>query len=135
MEKSFNLEIISPIRTLFKGDVNSVIIPGTLGSFQVLKNHAPLVSSFEIGLIKIQREADILEYSTSGGIFEVKNNNAIILAETIESKEEIDLARARNSKSRAEQILKMGDVRKDEKSEAKVSLQKAINRIKVAEKK
>ena len=135
MEKSFNLEIISPIRTLFKGDVNSVIIPGTLGSFQVLKNHAPLVSSFEIGLIKIQREADILEYSTSGGIFEVKNNNAIILAETIESKEEIDIARARNSKSRAEQILKMGDVRKDEKSEAKVSLQKAINRIKVAEKK
>lgn len=135
MEKSFNLEIISPIRTLFKGDVNSVIIPGTLGSFQVLKNHAPLVSSFEIGMIKIQRDADILEYSTSGGIFEVKNNKAIILAETIESKEEIDLARARNSKSRAEQILKMGDVRKDEKSEAKVSLQKAINRIKVAEKK
>lgn len=135
MEKSFNLEIISPIRTLFKGDVNSVIIPGTLGSFQVLKNHAPLVSSFEIGMIKIQKDADILEYSTSGGIFEVKNNKAIILAETIESKEEIDLARARNSKSRAEQILKMGDVRKDEKSEAKVSLQKAINRIKVAEKK
>ena len=135
MEKSFNLEIISPIRTLFKGDVNSVIIPGTLGSFQVLKNHAPLVSSFEIGMIKIQRDAEILEYSTSGGIFEVKNNKAIILAETIESKEEIDLSRAQNSKSRAEQILKMGDVRDDKKSEAKVSLQKAINRIKVAEKK
>ena len=135
MEKGFNLEIISPIRTLFKGDVNSVIIPGTLGSFQVLKNHAPLVSSFEIGMIKIQRDADILEYSTSGGIFEVKNNKAIILAETIESKEEIDLSRARNSKSRAEQILKMGDVRDDKKSEAKVSLQKAINRIKVAENK
>jgi len=135
LEKGFNLEIISPIRTLFKGDVNSVIIPGTLGSFQVLKNHAPLVSSFEIGMIKIQRDAEILEYSTSGGIFEVKNNKAIILAETIESKEEIDLSRARNSKSRAEQILKMGDVRDDKKSEAKVSLQKAINRIKVAEKK
>ena len=135
MEKGFNLEIISPIRTLFKGDVNSVIIPGTLGSFQVLKNHAPLVSSFEIGMIKIQRDAEILEYSTSGGIFEVKNNKAIILAETIESKEEIDLSRARNSKSRAEQILKMGDVRDDKKSEAKVSLQKAINRIKVAENK
>ena len=135
MEKSFNLEIISPIRTLFKGDVNSVIIPGTLGSFQVLKNHAPLVSSFEIGMIKIQRDAEIMEYSTSGGIFEVKNNKAIILAETIESKEEIDLSRARNSKSRAEQILKMGDVRDDQKSEAKVSLQRAINRIKVAEKK
>ena len=135
MEKSFSLEIISPIRTLFKGDVSSVFIPGTKGSFQVLKNHAPLVSSFEIGMIKIKRDAEIMEFSTSGGIFEVKNNKAIILAETIESKEEIDLSRARNSKSRAEQILKMGDVREDKKSEAKVSLQKAINRIKVAENK
>jgi len=135
LEKSFNLEIISPIRTLFNGDISSVIIPGTNGSFQVLKNHAPLVSSFEIGMIKIKRDAEIMEFSTSGGIFEVKNNKAIILAETIESKEEIDLSRARNSKSRAEQILKMGDVRDDQKSEAKVSLQKAINRIKVAEKK
>lgn len=133
MEKSFNLEIISPIKTVFNGEISSVIIPGTLGSFQVLKNHAPLVSSFEIGMIKIQMDSETMEYSTSGGIFEVKNNKAIILAETIESKEEIDLSRARNSKSRAEQILKMGDTRDDVKSDAKVSLQKANNRIKLAE--
>jgi F-type H+-transporting ATPase subunit epsilon len=133
LEKSFNLEIISPIKTVFSGEISSVIIPGTLGSFQVLMNHAPLVSSFEIGKIRIQRDSETMEYSTSGGIFEVKNNKAIILAETIESKEEIDLSRARNSKSRAEQILKMGDTRDDVKSDARVSLQKANNRIKLAE--
>lgn len=133
MEKGFNLEIISPVKSVFNGEVSSVSIPGTLGGFQVLKNHAPLVSSFEIGVIKVEMGTEIIEYSTSGGIFEVKNNKAIILAQTIESKAEIDLARARSSKSRAEQILKLADARDDEKSDAKVSLQRANNRIKVAE--
>ncbi len=135
MEKDFKLEIISPIKTVFQGEVTSVTVPGTLGSFQVLKNHAPLVSSVEIGMIKILKGNETLEYSTSGGIFEVKNNNAILLAETVESKEEINKDRAAESKLRAEQILKMADSRDDEKVEAKIALQRALNRIKIAEKK
>ncbi len=133
MEKDFNLEIISPIKTIFQGEVSSVTVPGTLGSFQVLKNHAPLVSSIEIGMIRIKQNSETLEYSTSGGIFEVKKNKAIILAETVESKEDIDKDRAVNSKLRAEQILKMADTRDDEKTEAKIALQRAINRIKLSE--
>jgi F-type H+-transporting ATPase subunit epsilon len=135
LENSLTLDIISPAEKVFSGEINSVILPGTLGSFQVLKNHAPLVSSFEIGLIRIQKDSEELEYSTSGGIFEVKNNKAIILAETIESKEEIDLERARISKERAEQILKIAEARNDEIEEAKISLQRAINRIRLGEKK
>ena len=135
MEKDFDLEIISPIKTVFQGEVSSVTVPGTLGSFQVLKNHAPLVSSIEIGMIRIQKDSDTLEYSTSGGIFEVKNNKAIILAETVESKQEIDKERAAQSKLRAEKILEMADARDDEKVEAKTALQRAINRIKLAERK
>ncbi|MBK8554098.1 MAG: ATP synthase F1 subunit epsilon [Ignavibacteria bacterium] len=135
MENNLELDIISPVEKVFSGGVKSVIIPGTLGSFQVLKNHAPLVSSFEIGMIKIEKDSEVIEYSTSGGIFEVKNNKAIILAETIESKEEIDLERAILSKARAEQILKIAEARDDEKEEAKISLQRALNRIKLAEKK
>lgn len=135
MEKDFNLEIISPIKTVFQGEVSSVTVPGTLGSFQVLKNHAPLVSSIEIGMIRIKQNSVTLEYSTSGGIFEVKKNKAIILAETVESREDIDKDRAVNSKLRAEQILKMADTRDDEKTDAKIALQRAINRIKLSESK
>lgn len=135
MEKNFNLEIISPVETVFNGEVNSVIVPGTLGSFQILKNHAPLVSSFEIGMIRIQKDAAEIEYATSGGIFEVKHNKAIILAESIESKEEIDIERANRSKANAERILKMAEARDDEKEDAKAALQRALNRIKLAEKK
>ncbi|MEO8666363.1 MAG: ATP synthase F1 subunit epsilon [Ignavibacteria bacterium] len=131
---NFHLEIISPVKTIFEGEVKSVTVPGTMGSFQVLKNHAPLISSFEIGIIKIGQDSGIFEYSTSGGIFEVKNNKAIVLAESVESKVEIDIKRATLSKSRAEEILKMMEANVSEKEEAKLALQRAINRIKIAEK-
>lgn len=120
---------------VFQGEVNSVTIPGTLGSFQVLKNHAPLISTFEVGKIKIQKDNETLEYSTSGGIFEVKKNKAVILAESIETKQDIDLERARMAKIRAEEILKMMEVENEEKEEARKSLERAVNRLKLAEKK
>ncbi len=133
MEKSFNLEIISPVSTVFEGEVESVTIPGTVGSFQVLKNHAPLMSSFEIGKIKIEQGQNIIEYSTGGGIFEVKQNKAIVLAESVESKEQIDIDRAGRAKLRAEQILKSSGVSYDEKDEARHALQRAVNRLKIAQ--
>lgn len=132
--ENFLLEIISPVKTIFTGEVKSVTIPGTLGSFQILKNHAPLISSFEIGKIKIGSDSEIMEFSTGGGIFEVKNNKAIILAESVESKEEIDIKRANESKARAEEILKMMEAKAEEKEEAKLALQRAINRLKIANK-
>ena len=134
MENSFNLEIISPVVTVFSGEVNSVTVPGSSGSFQVLKDHAALVSSIEVGMVKINKGSEELEYSTSGGLFEVKNNKAILLAESIESKEEIDVERAKQAKARAEQILKIAEAREDEKLEAKEAIQRAVNRIKLAEK-
>jgi F-type H+-transporting ATPase subunit epsilon len=135
LDKGFNLEIVSPVKTVFKGEVYSVSIPGTLGSFQVLNNHAPMISTFEIGKIKVKSANEELEYSTSGGIFEVKKNNAIVLAESIESKEEVDLERARLAKIRAEEILKLEDVNKIDKEAAKQSLQKALNRINLVDRK
>ena len=48
-----NLEIITPSKSVFSGEINSITVPGTLGSFQVLKNHAPIISSLEIGSIKV----------------------------------------------------------------------------------
>ncbi len=135
MEKNLSLEIISPVEVVFEGEINSVTIPGTEGSFQVLKNHASMISTFEVGKIKIEKDSETFEYSTGGRIFEVKNNKAIVLADSIESKEDIDLDRAVQSKIRAEEILKMMEANSVEKEEAKVALQRAINRIKITEKK
>lgn len=132
MENTFSLEIISPIRKVFEGEVSSVTVPGTLGSFQVLRNHAALMSSIEIGKVIIKKDNEVVEFSTSGGIFEVKNNKAIILAESIESRNEIDLKRANLSKVKAEEILASADATAEEREEAKLALQRAINRIELS---
>ena len=133
MEGNLNLEIVSPVRMLFEGEVKSVTIPGTLGNFQVLRNHAPLIATFEVGKIKVEKDSgERLLYSTSGGIFEVKNNKAIVLADSIESSEEIDVERSRLAKIRAEEILKLADTTAEEKEEAKQSLKRSVNRIEIA---
>lgn len=119
---------------VYSEEVDSVTIPGTDGSFQVLKNHAALIATFSLGKIRIKKGQDTIIYSTSGGIFEVKNNKAIVLAESIETVEEIDIDRAKLAKTRAEEILAMAEANEDEVREAKDALQRAINRLKIAEK-
>ena len=131
---SFRLEIMSPVSTLFEGEVESVTIPGTSGSFQVLQNHAPMISSFEIGKIKIKQGQGTLEYTTGGGIFEVNKNKAIVLAESVETKEQIDMERANRAKVRAEQTLDKKGLTSAEKEEARHALLRAVNRINLAQK-
>lgn len=130
----FDLEIISPEKKIFEGKVVAVSVPGTKGSFQVLSNHAPLISTFDIGVIRV----DMLDntkkvYSTSGGSIEVLNNKVLILSDTIEAVESIDLERARKSKARAEERLAKRSPDLDIER-ARASLARALNRIKTVEK-
>jgi len=85
-EKGFDLEIVTPVAAAFKGEVVSVTVPGTLGQFQVLKGHAALLSSVEKGVVKIQLpDKSEQSFSVSGGVFEVSNNQATLLAESVET--------------------------------------------------
>jgi len=85
------LEIITPSKKAYSGMIKSIIIPGTAGSFQVLFNHAPILSTFEIGIIKIEFSEDkTLYFSTGGGTVEVTDNNILILADSIEKVEDVD---------------------------------------------
>ena len=79
-----NLEIITPEKPIFKDQIESVTIPGTSGGFQVLKDHAPLISSFEIGVIKVKKDSKETFYTTSGGTVEVNQNNVLVLADSVE---------------------------------------------------
>lgn len=129
-----DLEIISPEKKVYSGKVKSVTIPGTKGNFQVLYNHAPLISTFEIGIIKLGLSDDsTLIFTTSGGSAEVLDNKVLILSDTFEPIESIDIERARRAKERAEErlIKKEGIVDFDR---ARVALARAINRIKMSEK-
>ena len=133
MDKLLDLEIVSSEKIAAKGKVESISAPGTVGEFQVLYNHAPLVSSLGVGLIRIVNEfGEKTSFSTTGGIFEVRDNKVTILAETIESKEEIDIERAKKSIQRAEDRLKSGEKGIDI-MRARYAIKRSLNRLKTIE--
>lgn len=130
--KEIKLEIVTPSKTAFSGAINSISVPGTSGAFQVLYNHAPILSSFEIGVIKISdSNNNELIFATSGGTIEVLENKILILAESLERPKEIDIDRAEKAKDRAKERLASKGKEIDQ-SRAEAALQRAINRIKVS---
>lgn len=79
-----NIEIITPDKTVFKGEVASVRIPGRKGSFQVLTDHAPLVSTLERGPITLfMNDGTENTFVADGGVVELRMNKVILLVERI----------------------------------------------------
>jgi F-type H+-transporting ATPase subunit epsilon len=78
------IEIITPDKKIFEGDIKSVRVPGQKGSFQVLKDHAPIISTLEKGQVIIIDEAGIEKrFEIEGGVIEVKTNKIILLADSV----------------------------------------------------
>ena len=77
------LEIITPDRTIFEGEVESATFPGSEGSFQVLENHAPMISSLGRGTVVYKNKAGQHELEVDGGVVEVLKNKVILLAESV----------------------------------------------------
>lgn len=77
----FQLEVISPDKVLFAGRVTSVQLPGVMGSFEVLANHAALISPLEAGALRLRDESgQTQEIDVQGGVVEVLNNKVVVLA-------------------------------------------------------
>ena len=77
-----HLEIITPEKMLFEGDIQLVKLPGTLGSFEIMENHAPIISTLIKGKIKVkERSGTILYFEINGGIVEGSNNQVNVLVE------------------------------------------------------
>ncbi len=77
------LEIITPDKKVFEGEVNLIQLPGSKGSFEILKNHAPIISILEKGTIKIQDQNNKEHlFEVDGGVIENKSNKIIVLVES-----------------------------------------------------
>ena len=75
------LEIITPDSELFKGEVSSVKLPGTNGGFEILNNHAPIVSTLTSGVVSISKDSGTEEtFEINGGVIEMLDNKIIVLA-------------------------------------------------------
>jgi F-type H+-transporting ATPase subunit epsilon len=78
------IEIVTPDTKIFEGEIKSVRVPGKKGSFQVLKDHAPIVSTLESGLvIMVDMDGKETVIGISGGVIEVKANKIILLADSV----------------------------------------------------
>ncbi|MEJ7560651.1 MAG: ATP synthase F1 subunit epsilon [Pedobacter sp.] len=77
------LEILTPDKKIFEGEVTSVTVPGTMGSFQILRDHAPIISTLEDGPVIIKTKASEDTFIIKGGVVEVLKNKIIVLAEGV----------------------------------------------------
>jgi F-type H+-transporting ATPase subunit epsilon len=132
VDKTFHLEIVTPKRIVFKGEVTSFSAPGVDGGFQVLHSHAPLLASVKIGKVKIiETSGTESHYAISGGFVEVRENKVILLAETAERTDEIDVERVKAARDRA--LKRLAEKYPDTDIErAKLALYRALNRLKIA---
>ena len=140
MAEDLIVDIVVPDEHVFQGNAEIVRAPGVEGSFEVLKDHAPMIAAFGIGTLVVKTEdahrfADMFDdriiFATSGGFLEVLDNRVTVIAETAEPASEIDVDRARTAEERALKRLRQEDVPVDQ-GRAEEALERARNRVRVA---
>jgi F-type H+-transporting ATPase subunit epsilon len=131
MADTFQLEIVTPEKRVVQTRAQEVQIPGKKGYLGILPDHAPLITELSVGEIIYREHSSEQRLAVAWGFAEVLPDKVTILAETAERPSEIDVARARKAKERAEQRLSSGDPDVDVER-ALDSLQRAETRLDVA---
>ena len=127
--KQLNLEILTPYGKYYAGEVDWIQIRSEDFLMQILPNHAPLVSSVVISKMTIKRGSHEDLYAIGGGVIRVEKGKTTLLLNSIEGKDDIDINRANDAKTRAEKRLENKD--EIDEARAKSALERALNRISV----
>jgi F-type H+-transporting ATPase subunit epsilon len=125
------LEIVTPERKVYAEEVNMVIARGVEGELGILPHHVPLVTPLKIAPLTVKKDNQERWIAVNGGFMEVRKDKVIILADSAELPEEIDVERAQRAKERAEARMKSDEY---DFRRAELALQRALNRLKVANK-
>jgi len=128
-----HLEIVTPEKIAYEGDVDSVQLPGSEGELGVLPHHAPLVSTLGAGELRLRTTGNDEYFAIVGGFLQVLPDKVVVMAESADMASEIDLERAQEARRKAEQTLESGYVEGADLAAARASLQAALLRIRVAE--
>jgi F-type H+-transporting ATPase subunit epsilon len=132
---NIKLDIVTAERIVYSEEVDSVIAPGAEGQLGILPHHAPLMTILQAGELVVRRGNEEDTLAISGGFLEVRPDRVIVLADSAERAEEIDIERAEAAKRRAEERLKARGVTPGlDEARLEASLRRAIARISVAEK-
>jgi F-type H+-transporting ATPase subunit epsilon len=133
--KKFKIEIVTPEKLVFSEEIESLVIPAERGYLGVLAGHAPLLATLQPGEITIKGAAKgELHFATSGGFVEVTPARTVLLTESAEEVASIDVARAEESKKRAQERMAVAAPKGVDKDRAKAAFERAQNRLKLAQK-
>ena len=130
---TFKLEIVTPEKMIFSGEVSSVLAWGVEGQLGILPHHAPLMTMLQPGDLVIKKDGEEDTLTLSGGFLEVRPDKVVVLADACERAEEIDIARAEAAKQRAQEALKEAKSAVDAAA-AEASLRRSLARLRAAEK-
>jgi len=128
--KLLDVEIVTPHKVVYQGKAVSVTVPGSKGSFQVLYNHAPIVSTLDIGLTKLIDESDKVKiFATSNGFTEIHQNKISILVDSADDSSEINIEKTEK------ELENLKEEQKNNKNDEEIKLQIKIieNRIRTYE--
>ena len=127
---AFKLVILTPRKKFFEGEVSLLNIITLAGETGILANHYPLISVIKTGALHFKVDQENRYFATSGGVISVQKDQTVLLLETIERPEDIDITRAQLAKQRAENLLKDLSGETDI-LRAEAALSRALNRIDV----
>jgi len=133
MEK-INFKITTPERVVYKDEVDSITLPTLEGEITVLPNHLPLISVLKPGEIMVKKGNEVVHLAVSGGFLEVLSTKVVILADTAEKSEEIDIARAEEAMKRAIELKEKRLVDAREFAAVSAMIEKEFARVKVGRK-
>ena len=127
------LEIVTPEKLAYEGEVDSVVLPGSEGELGVLPHHAPLVSTLGAGELRLRKGGQEESFAIVGGFLQVLPDKVVVMAETADIASEIDVEKAQEARRKAEQTLESGYTEGADLAAARASLQAALIQIRVAE--
>lgn len=131
-----NFKIVTPDGVIYEDAVESVSLPTLNGEITVLPHHIPLISVIKIGEIRIVKDAHEVGVAVSSGVLEVRENSeVIVIADTAERAEHIDLERAEAARKRAQELMLQEKFEDDVQFAAlQAQMEKELTRIKVGNK-
>lgn len=133
--KTFPLTIYTPFGKYLEADVESVQVRSEDYNLGILPGHSPLISTLIISVMVIKMNDAKVEYTIGGGIIKVEKDKTVLLLDSIERFDEIDLDRAHAARIRAEERLKkLAEGEEIDEKRAKLALARALNRIRLIDK-
>ena len=129
MASTIRLELVTPERLLLSEEVDEVVAPGYEGEFGVLPGHTQYLAILNIGVLWYRKESTVKKIALGGGFAEVTHERVVVLADTAERADEIDLERAQRARDRAEARLKELSMDDETHAKAYAALQRALVRM------